>query len=305
MGAPLNPKDTPTLAAATETSPSDCTFYFNIDLQIAHGKGQSAAAPMTAVYVPNRTKLQSPFDVLLYFHGHKKTSGLSIQDYLKDADFALRDFILTSSKRDVLLVAPTLGDKSAFGDLESGATTSAYLEQILNGVHKHLLGGQGSRPTIGKIVLAAHSGGGSPMKTMAQKSSETDVGKLIKEVWCLDSTYGNGQFWLNWATSAGRTLQRLFVFSTGSWDSEVLKDPKKPKGPDNPVVGTKRTGTGDDARVILNGAKGKSNIEVLIKPAPPKSNQTTNFTYGVAAGHNQAVGFYFTQLVNSSTTLSS
>jgi len=300
MGAKLNPKDTPTLAAPTETSPSDCTFYFNIDLQT--GQGGSA---MTAVYVPSRVKLRSPFDVILYFHGHKKTGGITIQEYLKDSDFNLREFILASSKRDVLLIAPTLGDRSAYGLLKSGDVTSAYLEQILNGVHKHLLGGQGTRPTIGQIVLAAHSGGGAPMRAVAEKSAGTDVGKLIKEIWCLDSTYGNGQFWLNWATSAGRTIQRLFVFSTGSWDADVLKDPTKKKSEDNPVVGTKRVGTGDDARVILNGAKGKSNIEVLIKPVPPQSNQTPNFSYGIAAGHNQAVGFYFTKLVNSSAIIAS
>jgi hypothetical protein len=261
---------------------------------------------MTAVYVPDRKQLGNSLDLILYFHGWKGTSGLTIQDYLKDPDFALRDFILKQNKRKFILVAPTLGDKAGFGLLGNSAMAKAYLEQVLNGVHKHLLGGTGTRPTIGRIVLAAHSGGGAAMRTLA---GFANLDSLIHEVWCFDCTYGGGQSWAGWATKAGHTLDRLWVFSTGSWDKEVeeREDPKKPEGPDNPVVTkTKRTGTGDDARVIPNAAKKKklANVEVLIKPVPPNSNKTATFTYGVAAGHNESVGFYFSQLIKSSKMLS-
>ena len=45
-----------------------------------------------------------------------------------------------------------------------------------------------------------------------------------------------------------------------------------------------RTGTGDDAKLILDFAKANKSrsIEALIKPVPPASNKTDNFNYGVA-----------------------
>lgn len=301
MSATIDPTATPALIA-TETSPSDVTLFLDIDLHISHSSSQSPAKAMTAVYVPDRTKLRPPFDVIFYFHGWKKTSGITIQDYLKDPQFDLRGSILKSKKRDVILVAPTLGDKAAYGLMGNADQANNYLEQVTNGIHKHLFGGTGDRKTIGRLILAAHSGGGEAIRALSGFAS---VDKSIEEVWCIDSTYGGGSHWLRWAKKAGHTMDRLWIFSTGSWTAEILLDPKKKKGPDNPVVDTKREGTGDQARIVLDGARkgGLSNVEVLIKPVPPDTNRTKNFTYGVASGHNESVGFYFTQLVDSSVTL--
>ena len=129
----------------------------------------------------------------------------------------------------------------------------------------------------------------------------------VREVWCVDCTYGSGPSFKAWAAKPAHKLDRLWAFSTGSWWVPRLQDPTKPQGPTNPVVDPKdhRTGTGDDTQQILDYAKAsKSNsIEVLIKPMPPASNKTDNFTYGVASGHNESVAFYFPQLVSSSRTL--
>jgi len=116
---------------------------------------------------------------------------------------------------------------------------------------------------------------------------------------------GRFQF-LKWAEQPGHKLDRLWVFSTGSWDvPEQLKYTNKPPGPDNPLIPAHRSGTGDNAKVILNHAKKikSTSIEVLIKPMPPESNRI-NFNYGVAGGHNESVKFYFPQLVNTSRNLS-
>ncbi|MFO1372214.1 MAG: hypothetical protein U1F42_07405 [Candidatus Competibacteraceae bacterium] len=308
--AKLDPKATPTLLSSeslTANSP-DKTLYLNIDLSIQIAKGQAAATALTAAFSPDPTQLGSTVDVLLWFHGHKgqlnKTTnlkGYSAQQYLSVNEFKFREFILSTSKRKFLFVMPTLGDTSGAGVLGEQAQAEAFLQQVVNGVkanmNKNVTG-------IGNIVLAAHSGGGAIMSKMIGYGG---MFSKVREIWCIDSTYQSGSAFTTWAKQPGHTLDRLWVFSTGSWDvPDQLKFPKQPAGPDNPVIiPHHRAGTGDNARVILNYAKkSKSkNIEVLIKPMPPESNRI-NFNYGVAGGHNESVGFYFPQLVKSSRTLS-
>ncbi len=295
----------PTAGAPPQPPPGsrpDMTLYLKIDLAIPIGTGQAAAAPMTAVFSPDKTQLGSQVDVLLWFHGHKgqlrniNLKGYTAQQYLDVPEFKLRDFILSTSKRKLLLVVPTLGDTSGSGLLGTQAQAEAFLQQVLNGVRKYMAP---QVTDIGNIVLAAHSGGGKIMGTVAGFGGTFNK---VREIWCFDCTYWSVTAFMDWHAQPSHTLDRLWVFSTGSWDAG-LKDPTKPPGPDNPQT---RSGTGDNARPILNLAKASKSpsIEVLIKPMPPQSNKTDNFTYGVASGHNESVGFYFPQLVSSSRILS-
>lgn len=284
------------------------TLNLNIDLTVPIAKGQAPVVPMTVVYAPAPKQLGAQVNILLWFHGWKaelnKTvnlKGYSAGDYLNVPEFKFRDFILKTSKRNFLLVFPTLGDKSGAGLLNKQTQAEAFLQQVLNGVRANM----NSKVTdIGKIVLAAHSGGGAIMSTMAGFGGIFDK---VREIWCVDCTYGSGPAFKTWAAKPAHTLDRLWVFSTGSWWVPRLLDPTKKPGPTNPVVDPKdhRTGTGDDAKQILDFAKAtkSKSIEVLIKPMPPDSNKTDNFTYGVASGHNESVGFYFPQLVQTSQTL--
>jgi hypothetical protein len=316
--ADLDPKTTPSLMPSADpdvitgagggAAPSipGMTLNLNIDLGVTVDRGQAPVTPMTVVYAPDPNQLGGQVDILLWFHGHKgqlnkvvNLSGFSAGDYLQVPEFQLRQFILKTSKRQFLLVVPTLGDKSGAGLLNQQGQAEAFLQQVLNGVRAKMNPKVGD---IGKIVLAAHSGGGAIMSRLSGFGGTFDK---VREIWCVDCTYGSGPAFKSWAAKPAHKLDRLWVFSTGSWTVHQLKDPKRPAGPDNPMV-DKRTGTGDDAEQILQFAKStkSTSIEVLIKPVPPNSNKTDNFTYGVASGHNESVGFYFPQLVNTSRTLS-
>ena len=302
-GGALSASDTPDLIVPEETSPADVTYYLDIELNVELGKADKTAFPMTAVYVPDRKKLTAPYNILLYLHGHKKSRGLTIQEYLQDRDFSLREFILASTKRNFLLVAPTLGDTSNYGLLGDGNSAVAYLEQVLNGVHAQL-GGNGKRPDVGKIVLAGHSGA---YRAMGKLVGVPSLESKIKEVWCFDSTYGGGKTWLDWATKPSHKLDRLWAFSTGSsWGTKkVPKDPKKPVSADNPLVETRvRQGTGDNTNIFLDAAKEQqlANIEAYDKGTKDESNGF-KAKYGVAPGHNESVGYYFTKLINTSNVL--
>jgi hypothetical protein len=302
-GGSLSATATPDTIVDNETTPADVTFFFEIELNVGLTAKQQVAVPMTAVYVPDRKKLTAPYNILWWFHGHKKHGGIDIQEYLHDSDFTLREFIQASSKRNFLLVAPTLGDKSDFGLLNDSASAANYLEEVLNGVHKQI-GGTGARPNVGQIVLAGHSGA---YRVMERILGIAALSKLIKEVWCFDCMYAGGDVMLNWATSAGHTLDRLWAFSTGSFTTmkDVLTDPKRPAGPDNPTVKKPvRGGTGDQTDVFLEAAnaRGLTNIEAYDK-GNGKDTGGFKAKYGVAPGHNESVGFYFTKLVNSSKVL--
>jgi hypothetical protein len=245
-------------------------------------------------------------DVLLWFHGDthvwsakrkKETKkdlylwGKSIQDYLKVEECLLREFILQSSKRQFVLVAPTLGDRScrgpkhtAGGLLWQQADAEAYVQQAVNGVKKHL-GISVTRPS--RFILAAHSGGGHVLSHLAQFFS----GSFDKAnaVWCFDCTYWGGEPFIARAKK-GRSNHRLWVYSTG-WKGNGL--------------------TGDSANAILSFAQSNppgANIEVLIDdyPTAGSPSSTNNFIasyHGSAGGHYESIQKYLPQLVERSKNL--
>jgi hypothetical protein len=319
---PLDPKLTPSVipratpaagagGGPAPAAPPGMTVPLQIDLCIRDGNGHATAPPMTVVYAPDPKQLGAKVDVLIWFHGHKgglknvNLSGISAEGYLNVPALDLRQFILSTKKREFVLVVPTLGEKSEPGLLTQQQQADAFLAQVLNGVRANI---NPNVTAIDNIVLAAHSGGGAIMGRWAKFGGT--LRSNVKEIWCVDCTYGSAGSFLSWAKQPGHANDRLWVFSTGSRWVPRCQDPdpkKKCPGPDNPVVDPHdhRTGTGDDAERILNHAKATSSksIEILIEPMPPKSH-AHNFNYGDPGDHYAAIKFYFSQLVNSSRILS-
>jgi hypothetical protein len=245
MGLGLNPADTPDLfkdksgnELPIETlKGTDKTAYLKIDLKINPMGGQPVD-PMTAVFAPDPTTLSGEVDVLLWFHGDKsywnkdKTvsfsfAGKSIQNYLTLPLCKLREFILQSSKRKFVLVAPTLNDRTGISidsknpdkskrNFNPGALrwkqadAEAYLQQVLNGVKTHMKVNKAL--TLGNIVLAAHSGGGHLQSQMAEHFSGGF--DKVNEVWCFDSSYWGSDPFLAWLKK-GHSNPRLWMYSTG------------------------------------------------------------------------------------------
>ena len=190
------------------------TLNLKIDLAVPVDKGQAVVSPMTVVYAPAPKQLGAQVDVLLWFHGHKgqlnksvNLKGFSAGDYLNVPEFKLRDLILKTSKRNFLLVFPTQGDTSKARLLSQQNQAEAFLQQVLNGVRVNM---NPKVADIGKIVLAAHSGGGAIMSTMAWFGGTFDN---VREIWCVDCTYGSGPAFKTWAANPAHTLDRLWVFS--------------------------------------------------------------------------------------------
>lgn len=220
---------TPTLLAREKASYGE-TLYLNIGL----GMGKSLAS--TGIYIPNSFRPDSELVIVLYLHGWKGDypgNAVLINGYWDGARFpffALREEV-NESGQNVIFVAPSLGPKSEAGSLRQPGGFDAFMKQVLSGLNEHyLMPRYGSRiRDVRSILLSAHSGGGSPMLSLA--TGKDQYAMKIKECWCYDSMYGPvAQDWLGWAKS--HPQQRLYVYSgpaKGGYDATTGKQRVLPR----------------------------------------------------------------------------
>jgi hypothetical protein len=218
--------------------PPGYTLYVNIPLG-----SESPAKPKTGIFIPKNYVPRSQVDLVLYLHGHKTTrvcgpgDETSIDRYWRSRYWPLRENI-NESHKNVILVAPTLGPHSQAGRLIERGGLNWYLDQVLASLRQHSLFAQAQRPpTVGTIILACHSGGGSPMFRLAKFKGGGGYAEKIVECWGFDCLYANKpddpekegkQAWLagewaRWANS--HKTSKLYIYYLGSTKetSEKLK----------------------------------------------------------------------------------
>jgi len=200
-----------------DTAVADTTLYFEIDV------GLDATNKTTGVYVPDLKQLGKEVDVVLYFHGHKDDKTKTIKKVFTDDRNLMREALAQSKKKHFVFVAPQLGSKAEGGDLGTGVQD--LLEQVMNGLGAYMP--LSPAPTVGNIVLAAHSGGGELLRPVAKQSY---VDPKLLEVWCFDCLYASWKdpsaarsdatYWIDWKKS--HTQQRLAIFYLPEWDKNHL-----------------------------------------------------------------------------------
>jgi hypothetical protein len=164
-----------------------------IDLELA------GISPETAIFVPSGFSMINFVDIVFYLHGwridHDPPS--SIGEYLLRRYGRLRES-LNASGRNVALVAPTLGNHSEAGRLLNRGGLDHVISLALATLRDQS-GDLGREITLRNLVLAAHSGGGSPMRVIA--GGADDALANLRECWGLDSAYNNSDqtFWPTWA----------------------------------------------------------------------------------------------------------
>jgi hypothetical protein len=181
----------------SESSPPGKTWYFPIRLD--------RTSP-TGVFVPNHfvfPKKGEKVDVILFFHGSKvgKFSDFPNNNinyywnnnYEYDGDILklnLRED-LNTSRRNALLVAPTMGHDPGYG-LSGNKDLGVFRESGGGDCFlKHVMAWLGhydprfASTEIGSVVLAGHSGGGSPIFLLMN-----DLTTDICEIWGFDVVYG-------------------------------------------------------------------------------------------------------------------
>lgn len=183
----------------------------------------------TGLFFPDKYVPSGTLDLLVYFHGLPVPCGGQnsdrIWDFWRSRTFLLREWVNKSNK-NVVLVAPRLrGDKSGLHlDMAADEFLKKVVAFIAARVKTDPFNWQGTQPStetkettgmsIGNLILAAHSGGGTPMLQMAQAAKFAKV----RECWGFDSMYGFPSQWVDWAAQGGKYF--LFWTNEGAINSD-------------------------------------------------------------------------------------
>jgi len=184
----------------------------------------------TGIFFPEKYVPGGTLDLIVYFHGLPKPCGGhdsdKIWDFWRDSTFQMREWVNKSGK-NMVLVAPRLrGDGDGLHlDMDADEFLKKVVAFIAARVKTDPFNWQGAKSStettdsagmsIGKLILAAHSGGGSPMLLMARTAKVAKV----RECWGFDSMYGFPSQWVDWAAQGGK----YFLF----WTDEGANNSKK------------------------------------------------------------------------------
>lgn len=210
--AKLLPLGTRPLNQAVIGSPTVYTAGKTIYLPIKLG---AAGQSPVGVYLPSGFRPGSKTDVVLYLHGHKSPCGMSssasIKTYWENQQFLLREK-MESARKNVILVAPTLGPKSEPGWLAQQGGFDRFWGKVLDGLKQQQL--LPANATLGNVLLSGHSGAGTYMQKIVGLPDQSI--QNIREVWLFDALYfgkrkGNTadyliNKWASWAKQNPKVL---------------------------------------------------------------------------------------------------
>ncbi len=257
-------------AVSRDTTPPKLSLYLPIPLSVAN-----VDSPATGVFLPENYRAAKTVDVVLFLRGYdvkRPKTATSVKEYWGSPEHSvLKSFLfreeINKSGKNVILVVPALGPFSNMGKLAEKGGVQEFLDRVLEGLRRN--GPHASlaeRPTIRHLILAAHSGGGVPLRRLAQVLGEDPVYKdKLKACWGFDSIYGvkdkDAEFWCDWAERHPGTQVAMFYLFT---DKAVGKDPGKPVGPDNPLDHREPTGTSRPAMELERLARERKLANVTV-----------------------------------------
>jgi hypothetical protein len=225
-----------------ETDPPQLTLYF----RMPHG-GEGSAKPLTAVFFPRSFRPDAPLDCIVWLQGHHPSvPSQSIDRYLSGAwipYFRFREAINETGK-NVVLIAPTLGAHSEAGALVRPGGFDAWMDRVLASITNQAPM-SGRTPQVRHLILACHSGGGSPMRIIA-RGTRKYAGNL-RECWGFDCMYNwpDPTEWPDWARS--NPDKRLFVY----WASTTQRLSKAIEAKAAPNIMVQQSSTNEHNRVPI------------------------------------------------------
>lgn len=223
---------------ATENIPPLTTLYAAIDLGIGPVKVKVKrddeeveltvkTKKETGIFIPENFKGNAFIDIIIYLHGIKSSRDASINYYWNkksNPHFILREE-LNAAGKNAILVAPNLGPRSQSqtGTLTTKTGFEDFLESVLTVLQTNGPYRETEKPVIRNIILAAHSGGGVPLRNIASLKGTGGYANKIRECWCFDGLYWSGDagFWNGWARR--NPDAKLFVYFKSS-TSEHSRD---------------------------------------------------------------------------------
>jgi hypothetical protein len=221
QSVPATPRAVPQGTAGSSLIESR-TMYLPIALGARNSNG-SPAPNLTGVYLPRSFSPSGAWDILLYLHGHKgqayTRSIREIWNAQQGRQSALREAV-EQSGRNLLFIAPTLGNQSNAGWLASPGGLDRFLQQVIPSVANRF--GLNHTPSVGRVTLACHSGGGSPMLAIA--TGQNNTSRLVQECWGFDCMYNSGsdRAWAQWADN--HSMSTLFIYYLGGTQTARLSE---------------------------------------------------------------------------------
>jgi hypothetical protein len=244
--AALDPKEE---AVRRDTTPPDLSLYLPIPLGVPGVKDSRAG-----VFVPSNYRAGKAVDLLVFLRGydvHRPKAATAVAEYWNSPkhpvlkSFLLREEVNRSGK-NVVLVVPALGPFAEAGKLNDEGGPQKFLDRIQGGLWRNgPHAGMANRPGLRHLILAAHSGGGVPLRRLADVlGNDPAVKGKLKECWGFDSLYGvkskDAEFWADWAEAhPGARVTMFYIFT----ERDVGKNPKLPVSPSNPLARRVPTGT--------------------------------------------------------------
>ncbi len=254
-----------------DAKPPLLSLYLPISLDVPRIPEQT-----TGVFFPAKYRAGPTVDLLLFLRGYdikRPSTATSVEEYWNSPQHpVLKSFLfreeVNKSAKNIILVVPTLGPFSETGKLTEKGSIQEFLDHVLEGLWRNgPHAGQQARPTIRHLILAAHSGGGVPLRRLAKSLGDDAAFKdKLKACWGFDSMYGvkdkDADFWSDWAAAHPGTQATMFYIFT---QKNVGKDPKLPVGPDNPLDHREPSGTTFPSQELDRMAKARklNNVTVI------------------------------------------
>jgi hypothetical protein len=233
------------------------------------------------IFVPDNYSPKPEIDLIVYLHGHndkaqcfEQPGVVPIDKYWKSTAFALRERVNDSGK-NVILVAPTLGPTSQAGRLTCPCGFDDYLDQVMAALIAYGPYQKAKQaPALGNVILACHSGGGSPMLGIVRGHDRSTAN--VRECWgfdCLYSGYADKEKtqklftqpegWIEWAKLNKTKMLYIYYKESTQRESKYLdcRSQGRPpaKGSDNLDCSAKSRKV---SNVIVEGSNAASHCSV-------------------------------------------
>jgi len=258
-----------------DTAPPLVSLYLPIPLGVP-----GVDDPATGVFVPDQYRVDKTIDLVVFLRGYdikRPKAATGVAEYWNSPrhpvlkSFLLREEVNKSGK-NVILVVPPLGPFAEAGKLADEGGLRAFLDRVSDGLwrsgpHADLP----QAPKVRHLILAAHSGGGVPLRRLARVAgSDVDLKDKLKACWGFDSIYGvkdkDAEFWADWARGhPGTRVAMVYRFT----EREVGRDPTSPVGPGNPAARREPTGTTGPARDLERLARDRKLENVAVVREDP------------------------------------
>jgi peptidoglycan hydrolase-like protein with peptidoglycan-binding domain len=173
----------------------------------------------TAIYLPPGLRRGPRVDLIVYLHGWERNregkiicaQARTVDEYLRGRQFPLREALRDSGKNAVLVV-PKLGTHSEPGHLVRAGGFRAFVDEVLTTLTT--CGGWGQTPQLGRLILAAHSGGGAAIGRIAAVNGE--LVDHLTEIWMFDALYGAVvPLWERFLAARPNLIARFAFTTTG------------------------------------------------------------------------------------------